>query len=317
MFDSPLLAPLELRHARYIAPWDALHDREPARASSTRGWPGSSATGMRPLIGFGHSLRSRRWARHAARPGAVRPRVPRLPRALSRRPRLDRVERGQPPRLAHRRQRPRRAAAFFDAMARECPTLQHRRRRRARHAAGWPPGSLAFRRHARHRPRIWGLHNYVDANRHTAPGHADAAALHGPRPGLVHRDRRDRAAARVQGQEGRDARSATGGSTQVRATRHAHAARLPEPARPARLPLPLAGAVPRHELGLGLRRPARRAAAGLRHAAAPRPAPRAVRALPLRLRPRRRTRRVRRRRAPRPGRAHASRLMTSTSIGPS
>ena len=28
----------------------------------------------------------------------------------------------------------------------------------------------AVRRHARHRPRIWGLHNYIDANRFRTTG---------------------------------------------------------------------------------------------------------------------------------------------------
>jgi hypothetical protein len=59
--------------------------------------------------------------------------------------------------------RPRRAAQFFDAAARNC------RGCRIVAADVLDTPNMAtwvaqFRRYARHRPRIWGLHNYGDAN---------------------------------------------------------------------------------------------------------------------------------------------------------
>ena len=167
MFDSPLLAPLGLRHARYLAPWDAL--RDPNQLARLDAWmAGIERTGMRPLIGFGHSLRSKRWARHLP----SRARFAREFRAF--RERYPDVrdwiawnEANHPAALTD--DNPRRAAAFFDAMARECPTCNIVAAD-VLDTPGMAAWLLAFRRHARHRPRIWGLHNYVDANRHTVQG---------------------------------------------------------------------------------------------------------------------------------------------------
>jgi hypothetical protein len=167
MFDSPLLAPLELRHARYIAPWDALKD--PNQRTRIDAWmAGIEATGMRPLIGFGHSLRSRRWAK-------TLPSKTRFARAFRGfRERYPDVrdwiawnEANHPASLTDTR--PRRAAQYFDAMARECPTCRIVAAD-VLDTGGMAAWIAAFRRHVRHRPRIWGLHNYVDANQRRSTG---------------------------------------------------------------------------------------------------------------------------------------------------
>jgi len=167
MFDSPLLAPLELRHARYIAPWDSLKD--PNQLRKLDAWmAGVERAGMRPLIGFGHSLRSRRWAKTL--PGKAR--FARAFRGF--RERYPDVrdwivwnEANHPASLTG--DRPRRAAQYFDAVARECPSCNVVAAD-VLDTSGMATWITAFRRYARRTPRIWGLHNYVDANQHRSDG---------------------------------------------------------------------------------------------------------------------------------------------------
>ena len=103
MFDDPRWQRLGLRDARYIAPWDALRDPASAR-SSTRGWRPRARPAAASLLGFDAlAALASELARTLPATVALRARVPPLPRALSRRARLDRVERGQPPVLADRR----------------------------------------------------------------------------------------------------------------------------------------------------------------------------------------------------------------------
>ena len=154
--------------------------------------------------------------------------------------------------------RPRRAARYFDAIAWNC--------RGCRIVAadvldvsGMTRWVRRFQRHAVHRPRIWGLHNYVDANRFTAGG---TRALLRVTRGKVWFTETGGLVLRREYAGGRDhARvpllaAPRGAGDDARA-----AARLPQPPDPARLPLPLAGAVPGDELGLRVPRAARRGAA--------------------------------------------------------
>jgi len=65
--------------------------------------------------------------------------------------------------------RPDRAAAYFDIVAANCRGC----RIVAADVLDWPnmvSWLRSFRRHAKHRPRIWGLHNYIDANRRRTVG---------------------------------------------------------------------------------------------------------------------------------------------------
>jgi hypothetical protein len=161
MFASRAWHRLGLRHARYTAPWDALEDPYQRQLLDT--WMAAAREeNVRVLIGFAHSLRSERMAR-------VLPRPRRFARAFAGfRKRYPWVrdwvvwnEANHPGALTAKR--PRRAAQFFDAVASRCrgcnvvaadvldtPSM-----------VSWV---TRFRRHARHRPRIWGLHNYGDAN---------------------------------------------------------------------------------------------------------------------------------------------------------
>jgi hypothetical protein len=161
MFASAAWRRLGLRHARYTAPWDALED--PYQRQLLDEWMAAArGARVRVLLGFAHSLRSERMAR-------VLPKPRRFARAFSGfRERYPWVrdwivwnEANHPGSLTAKR--PRRVARFFDAMASRC---------RRCHIVGADvldtPSMVSwvkrFSRHTRHRPRIWGLHNYGDAN---------------------------------------------------------------------------------------------------------------------------------------------------------
>jgi hypothetical protein len=161
MFTSRAWRALGLRHARYTAPWDALED--PHQRQLLDDWMAAArGAGVRVLLGFAHSLRSERMAR-------VLPKPRRFARAfVGFRKRYPWVRdwlvwneanhRGAPT-----AKRPRRAAQLFDAVVSHCrgcnvvaaDVLD---------TPGMASWVARFRRHARHRPRIWGLHNYGDAN---------------------------------------------------------------------------------------------------------------------------------------------------------
>jgi hypothetical protein len=161
MFSSKAWRKLGLRHARYTAPWDALDDPYQRQLLDT--WMAAArAAHVRVLLGFAHSLRSEQLAHYL-------PSQRRFARAFAGfRTRYPWVrdfdvwnEANHPGALTAKR--PRRAARFFDAVASRCKGCNVV-------AADVldTPGMVSwvkrFRRYARHRPRIWGLHNYGDAN---------------------------------------------------------------------------------------------------------------------------------------------------------
>ena len=164
MFSDPRFHRLGVRDVRYIAPWDVLRDADRLRWLDA--WVATARLeGKRVLIGFQHSLRSRRLAHTLPTPVQFERQFRRLrARYPFVRDWIAWNEANHPVSLtAHR---PRRAARFFDAIARNC--------RGCRIVAadvldvsGMPAWIRAFRRHAVHRPRIWGLHNYGDTNRFT------------------------------------------------------------------------------------------------------------------------------------------------------
>ena len=88
--------------------------------------------------------------------------------------------------------RPELVAAYWRKLRRECPTC----RILAAEVLDMPNMTSwvkAFRRAAKVEPRYWGLHNYIDANRLRTTG-TRRLLQDGARPGVVHRDRRDRLA---------------------------------------------------------------------------------------------------------------------------
>jgi hypothetical protein len=161
MFSSKPWKRLEVRDARYTTPWDTLED--PAQLALLDEWMAAARRArVRVLLGFAHSLRTAKLAH-------TLPTKRQFERQFKRfRKRYPWVhdwlawnEANHPGALTETR--PRRAAQYFDAVARNCSgcrvvaadVLD------TRNMTGWV---MRFRRHARSTPKIWGLHNYGDAN---------------------------------------------------------------------------------------------------------------------------------------------------------
>jgi hypothetical protein len=167
MFSDPRWQRLDLRHVRYIAPWDALND--PRQRRLLDDWMAAARKAdARVLLGFERSLRSRRLARTLP---SAREFEREFVRFRSRYPEVrDWIvwnEANHP--LSLTANRPRRAAQFFDAVARNCARCNVVAAD-VLDVSGMESWVSRFRRHAYMRPRIWGLHNYVDANRFTSTG---------------------------------------------------------------------------------------------------------------------------------------------------
>ena len=167
MFDDPQWQRLGLREVRYVAPWDVLRDAD--QRERLDAWMAAArASGSRVLLGFQHSLRSERLARRLPGPGEferafrrIRARYPDV------RDWIAWNEANHPFSLTANR--PRRAAQYFDAVAWNCAGCRIVAAD-VLDVSGMSAWVRRFQRHAVHRPRIWGLHNYVDANRFTSSG---------------------------------------------------------------------------------------------------------------------------------------------------
>ena len=245
---------LGLYEARYITPWDTLHDPRPARAArhldGGRARVGHArAARLRALAALGASC-----ARTLPPTGASRASSAGCARAIPTCATGSSGTRRTIRSAADREPAPPRRAVLRDHGP-QLPRLPDRRRRRARHQQHDELGpalrALRHRAPAHLGPAQLRRHEPAQDDRHP-----DAAADHRHGPGLVHGGRRPRRAARVRRRDG-EARvpllPAPRGARDAPRLR----ARVPEPAHPARLPLPLAGAADGHELGLGVPRPAR------------------------------------------------------------
>jgi hypothetical protein len=161
MFASRYWRRLAIRDARYTAPWDALNDPYQRQLLDT--WMTAARNAhLRVMLGFAHSLRSERLAHKLP---SVRQFERQFRRFRARYPWVNAWlvwnEANNPGALTARR--PRRAAQYFNVVARHC---RHCRIIAAdlldtSNMAAWV---TRFQRHAQSRPRIWGLHNYGDTN---------------------------------------------------------------------------------------------------------------------------------------------------------
>ena len=167
MFEDPRWIGLGLYEARYITPWDVLHDER--QLERLDAWMAAArATDTRVLLGFDRSLRSRRLrrslppARQFAREfRRLRARYPYV------RDWITWNEANHP--LQPTATRPRKVAIYHGIMVRNC--------RGCRivgadvldisNMAGWV---RRFSRYTTQRPRIWGLHNYGDTNQLKSTG---------------------------------------------------------------------------------------------------------------------------------------------------
>jgi hypothetical protein len=167
MFSDPRWQRLDLRHVRYIAPWDALKD--PRQRELLDAWMAAARkSGARVLLGFERSLRSRR---HSRRLPSTRAFERQFIRFRARYPTVrDWIvwnEANHP--LSLTGNRPGRAARYFDAVARNCAGCNVVAAD-VLDVSGMAEWVSRFKRRARMRPRVWGLHNYVDANRFASKG---------------------------------------------------------------------------------------------------------------------------------------------------
>jgi hypothetical protein len=160
-FKSPEWRKLGLHDARYIAPWDALDD--PAQLARVDAWMAQARRAhVRVLLGFSHSVRSRRLAR-------------RLPTITQFEDHFWRFHQRYPwvqdwlvwneANNGHSltKWRPRLVARYYNAIVPDCRgcNIVGADVLDTSNMAWW---IKQFRHYARPRPRIWGLHNYVDAN---------------------------------------------------------------------------------------------------------------------------------------------------------
>lgn len=169
MFDAPLFDDLGIRHARYVVPWDAM-DGGFQREELFEWLRAARAAGVTPLLSFGHS---RRRGREKLRPS---------PKAFQRQFRRVRVNFpwvrefvtwNEPNHCSQPLcRRPELAARYFDALTRSCRscTILGAEVLDTPNMSSWV---RRFRAAAKHEPRAWGLHNYVDANRFGTKGTRD------------------------------------------------------------------------------------------------------------------------------------------------
>jgi polysaccharide biosynthesis protein PslG len=160
MFADTRFQALGVAHARLAVGWDVLDD--PGSAAELDAWlSDAQATGVEPLISFMHS---RGRDRHALpTPARLQYEFRRLralyPWVTTYATWNEANHCGEP--LCHR---PRTAAAYYKVLRRECPTCTIL----APEVLDMPGMTRWVRQFSRwlgFTPRLWGLHNYVEANR--------------------------------------------------------------------------------------------------------------------------------------------------------
>ena len=166
MFTDPLFADLGIRQARLVVPWDAM--RGGVELAELRQWLAAArATKVTPLLSFGHSRRTGRQR--------VRPTPTQLQREFRRiRTAFPWVREfvvwNEPNHCSQPLcKTPEIAARYFDAMTRACRTctILGPEVLDSPNLRSWV---RRFRAKAKHEPKAWGLHNYIDANRFKTNG---------------------------------------------------------------------------------------------------------------------------------------------------
>lgn len=159
MFGDPRFATLGITRARLAIGWDAL--TSPWQVAELDAWlAGAKEAGVEPLISFMHSRTDRR---KVPSPERLKYEFRRLrqiyPWVTTFATWNEANHCGEP--LCHR---PKLAAAYYRALRRECPscTILAPELLDMPNMRGWVRD---FHRALRFQPKIWGLHNYVEANR--------------------------------------------------------------------------------------------------------------------------------------------------------
>jgi hypothetical protein len=167
MFTNPRFRALEVKHARLVVAYDAVAvDFE---RGLTDAWlAGARAAGVEPFITFGHSrVKPKKLPTVAEFRTAFRAFRARYPQVRVYAPWNEINHDSQPTAQA-----PQRAAEFYNAIkagCRGCTVLAGD----VLDQAGMVRYVERYRRHLEGFPRIWGLHNYADANRFRDSGLRD------------------------------------------------------------------------------------------------------------------------------------------------
>lgn len=161
MFTDPLFRQLDVRKARIVVPWDILRDGSQA-VELDRWMATAHDAGVRPLVSFGHSRRTG-MVRVLPGPKELRHEFLRLrhryPYVTEWATWNEANHCSQP--TCHR---PELVARYFDTLRRACRscTILGAEVLDQPNMVRWV---RALERNAAVRPRVWGLHNYLDANR--------------------------------------------------------------------------------------------------------------------------------------------------------
>jgi hypothetical protein len=160
MFSDPLFTNLGVSHARLAVSWDAMEN--PWEREEIDGWMDAArAHGVQPLVGFWHARGDRR--RVLPTPSRFkfefRQFRARYPWVTTFATWNEANHCGEP--TCHR---PQLVAAYYRALKRECPrcTVLAAEVLDMPNMGSWVQ---AFQKHLGSRPKLWGLHNYIDANR--------------------------------------------------------------------------------------------------------------------------------------------------------
>jgi hypothetical protein len=192
MFGDALFARLHVRYARLLVSWDAMeHPWETAQVDT---WmQAAHEAGVQPLVSFGHSRVDRRKLPTPSRyKYDFRLFRARYPWATTFAAWNEANHCGEP--TCHR---PQLVAAYYRQLVRECPTCTTL----GAELLDMPNmarfvDSMEKHLGRSHRPRYWGLHNYIDANRLRTTGtktllrHATGQIWFTETGGIVHRRNR-------------------------------------------------------------------------------------------------------------------------------
>jgi hypothetical protein len=153
MFSDPRFAALHVKYVRIMVPYDAMHDY--AARTWLDGWmAGAKASGVKPLVTFDRSTK-----RTSHNPSAAQ-----MATSLKDvRKRYPFVKEFATWNEANINKRPETVARWWTAMRKACPTctiLGADLLDRA-NVGTW---SKRFVKAAKRTPKVWGLHNYTDAN---------------------------------------------------------------------------------------------------------------------------------------------------------
>jgi hypothetical protein len=164
MFGDSRFADLGIRHARVQVPWDVMS--HPQQLAELDEWiAAADRTGVQPLISFGHSRVERRLlpspSRYKYEFRRFRARYPWVTTFAA----WNEANHCGEPTC----NRPRLVGAYWKSLKRECATctILAAELLDMPNMVRWV---RAFRRYVRTEPEVWGLHNYVDANRFRTSG---------------------------------------------------------------------------------------------------------------------------------------------------